>query len=228
MDSELQFLEYSVPAADVAESLSWYQSLGFSELHTGNIRLYHYAVITEGDCCIGLHGESLEIPALSFVQPSLATHVRRLMAEETEFDFARIGIDEFHEAALGDPDGTLALLMEARSFSPPHDEDTATSFLGRAESLTLPCRVLEESIEFWQRFGFIAVASDVDGKAELHRPGLVIALTEGTRQAALNFRPSDIDNCLQRLKNLGVKARSIAEGYELIAPEGTRLRLLVD
>lgn len=223
----MQFLEFSVPTPDVADSLHWYTSLGFSELSVGDIRNYHYAVVSDGQFCIGLHGAGIQQPALSFVRPELASYVIEQRQRGYDFDYARIGADEFNEAGCTDPDGTLAVLMEARSFSPA-SEPNKPPLTGLLEQLFLPCSRLQTATEFWQRYGFIVVESENAAQAELHAPGLLVKLSEGTHQPLLRFRPANMPEALARLLDARLTPRPEAGGYVLQAPEGTRLLLQAD
>lgn len=225
---KLKFLEYSVPAEDVYASLRWYTALGFSELPVGEVRRHHYAVVSDGQFCIGLHGNNSMGPALSFVRPELAAYVREQQATGRLFDFARTGPDEFHEAGIADPDGTLALLLEARSFASVPDAGSELPLIGQLQHLMLPCSSLPNSLHFWQDFGFITVQPDGTEYAELHAPGLTLVMRESARQATLAFRSPNIADCLERLAAQGTVPRRVPEGLLLTSPEASRLLLLAD
>ncbi len=228
MTDELQFLELSLPAPDVRDSLEWYRSLGFIELSTTDVRDYPYAVVTDGHFCIGLHGSVLAAPGLTFVRPDLEKHVRSLQLEDDHFEHISLGTDEFHEAIQADPNGSLAIMLEARTFSPSHNSDT-TPLTGMLDSLTLPCLHIAKSLEFWQRYGFMAVESEDSDHAELHRPGLAIELQAGTHNIMLCFQPHDYDAAvaaLNRTHELKMFKHNGLKAVELTAPEGTRLLVL--
>lgn len=228
MTDELQFLELSLSTPDVRHTLEWYCELGFIELSPNEVHPYHYAVISDGNFCIGLHDINQSGPALTFVRPNLASHTLERIDAGEEFDLAALGIDDFHKTMQADPDGSLAIMLEARTFSPSH-ETAATPVTGILDSLVLPCLHIAESLEFWQRYGFMAVESEDTDYAELHRPGLVIVLHAGMRHLLLRFQPKNYDravatlNRTHRLKMIDVAGR---QGVELTAPEGTRLQLL--
>lgn len=227
IDEELQFLELSLPAADVRKSLEWYRELGFIELSTNEVRSYPYAVICDGEFCIGLHAE-LDAPGMTFVRPNLSAYVRSCENAGQAFDQISLGVDDFHEAWQTDPDGLQAILVEARSFSSGHAEETA-GLAGRLASVVLPCIKVDDSLAFWQRFGFIAVESDDHEHAELHAPGMIIELHSGTRNMVLRFLPDDYDATVASLNathELKMFREDDLKGVELTAPEGTRLQLL--
>jgi catechol 2,3-dioxygenase-like lactoylglutathione lyase family enzyme len=228
MTEVLQFLELSLPAADVRKSLGWYRELGLIEHATNDVRPYHYAVVGDGDFCIGLHGERLSSPAMTFVRPNLASHVRDRMDAGEEFEHAALGIDDFHEAVQTDPGGSQAIVLEARTFSPSHTEEQAP-LCGTLHSIVFPCAQVEDSLNFWQRYGFITVESDDRDHAELHAPGLVIELHAGTRNLTLRFQPTDYDETiatLNRTHELKMFSTHDVKGVELSAPEGTNIQLV--
>jgi hypothetical protein len=218
-----QFLELSLPTARIRESLSWYVGLGFIEHETRDVRSYPYAVVSAGDICIGFHADGIDAPGLSFVRPEVARYVRQAQLEGQQFEFAAIGEDQFHEARLVDPDGTLAVMMEARTFSPATAEENSNPLTGPVDRLRLPCLSLKDSIDFWQGCGFIVVESDIPGAAELHAPGLTVELLEGTRHVSLIFAPADTEKCLRGIAATDTQIRATPEGHEMVAPEGTRL-----
>ena len=221
MDAEFKFLEISIPSADVHASLEWYRALGFAELTTGDIRNYHYAVISDGELCLGLHAEGLGQSGLSFVRQELAMYVREAETAGMAFDIARIGVNDFHEAVRHDPVGNPAVLIEARTFSPAHANDAV--IVGTLSHVGLPCMDVDASLQFWEQFGFISVQADTDQPAELHAPGLTIQLQNGTRDLTLFYQNPNIYPALEALSRDGIDARQTPEGHELRAPEGTRL-----
>ncbi len=221
MDAEFKFLEISIPSGDVQASLEWYRALGFAELTTGDIRNYHYAVVSDGELCLGLHAEGFSQSGLSFVRQELAMYVRTAQALDVEFDIARIGIDDFHEAIRHDPVGNPAVLIEARTFSPAHKNDPV--IVGTLSHVALPCMDVDASLEFWEQFGFISVQGDTGQPAELHAPGLTIQLQNGTRELGLHFHNTRLEETMAGLSVHGIDARQTPDGLELRAPEGTRL-----
>lgn len=228
MTDHLQFLELSIPAADVQESLAWYRAIGFSELPTTEARPRQYAVISNGEICIGLHGETLDRPGLTFVRRDLAQFARSRLAAGQEFERCDLGVDEFHEVRQRDPDGLLAILLEARTFSPGHI-DVGNRTIGKLLNVVLPCLDVSDSLGFWQGYGFIGVENPASGTVELHMPGLTLNLSAANRYLTLRFQPYDFDASMQELRrDHAVKAISATagRGAEITAPEGTRIQLL--
>lgn len=227
MTEHLQFLELSIPATDVQASLAWYCSIGFSELPVNDARPYRYAVITNGELCIGLHGDGIDSAGLTFVRHDLEKHVRARLAAGADYEQLTLGIDSLHEARQRDPDGSLAILLEARTFSPGHVPHGA-ALPGRLLNIALPCMQVSDALNFWQDYGFIGVES-ANGPAELHIPGLTLEVVAGNRNLALRLQPTDINDCresLARNHSIHQIRNAAGSGIELRAPEGTRIQLL--
>jgi hypothetical protein len=162
------------------------------------------------------------------VRRNLARYVHDMMAAGQEFEYTNLGIDALHEARQRDRDGTLAILLEARTFSPGH---TRAESLAIADLLhiALPCMDVGETLEFWQGYGFIGVENAASDTVELHTPGLTLALTAGNRQLTLRFQPTDFPGCIELLKNrytLKTINTAFGRGAEFTAPEGTRIQLI--
>ena len=217
-----QFLEFHISCADIVESLAWYRNIGFTELMTSDIRAHHYAVITDGLFCIGLHEDKRSVRGLTFVRQQLAKHVRRQQIAGVPFDYAQLSDDEFNEAAQTDPDGTLAIQIEARTFSGTA-ETTNIPVIGGLSHISLPCLRLAESLEFWQQLGFIAVESGLEGQAELHMPGLIVHLDEGTRLPEFHFLPLNFAHSCRAVENSNTPFTESDSGYTLTSPDGIRL-----
>ena len=57
-----KFLELSVTARPIGESFEFYRSLGFAGVPTGDIVVYPYAVVHDGQFCVGLHERGSDGP----------------------------------------------------------------------------------------------------------------------------------------------------------------------
>jgi hypothetical protein len=226
MSNHWRFLELSLPAPDLAASLGFYRDLGFTELTTGDIRNYAYAVVSDGRIAIGLHSQALPAAALSFVQKDTANWARQLMAAGFELEFQRLGSDDFHEFGLAGPGGTLAVLMEAPTFSPWSENTLPVT--GQASYLGLNCADLEDGIEFWQLAGLTADHDSAEpDRIEMAAPALRLQLSVG-RSAfpSLVFQFPD-PSLVAKLERMGLALRDEGHRRVLIAPEGTRLEFPV-
>lgn len=233
-----RFLEISVHAPSVLESLEFYQKLGFSQAEVGETWSHPYAVVTDGRLFIGLHQRELESPALTFVKPDLWRHLDELEALGIDFESRHLGDDVFNTAGFRAPDGLLVTLIEARTFSPPARQPAETSACGYFGELGIPTRDAERSREFWEQVGFVAAAENAQPfrRISLTSDFLDLGLyaTRELRRPVLTFVDPEMPARIARLAQLGVErsprlpAAFDAESAALLtAPEGTTLLLMV-
>lgn len=234
-----QFLEFSVPAADPAASLEFYRRLGFSEIRVNDVRPGNYAAVTDGQIVIGLHGSAgpeaglrggtLDEPALTFVRPGLAAHARALVDSGVELVHQRLDDDQFHEIRLRSPGGHLLQLLEAPTFSVT-DEDHPAPVIGRCIRLELGCDMPEATQLFFEQGGFLGsgVQEPADAADEilLAVPGLLLALVPSRAGGGIAplFEPGGAWQ--SALVERGFATRRTGQGSQLVAPEGTLLRLM--
>lgn len=220
-----RFIELSVPTVDIRRSLAFYRSIGFAELVTGDIRTWHYAVVTDGSIAIGLHSAGVEEPALTFVRPNLARQVRAMQEAGHEFEFQRLGAEQFHEAALRSPDGQLILMVEARTFSPGEADEPGESVIGRCSEVSLGYADLATTRSFFQAAGFLPAEEERAEVTWLDTPGIRLGLRASVRSPTLRFATGSLRETIARLEAGGLRPGRTPEGHLLQAPEGTRLLL---
>lgn len=229
-----QFLEFSVPTPDIQDSLNFYCALGFCELSVGDVRDYHYGVITDGRIAIGLHADGLDEPALSFVNPDVATYLRRVVPAGEKLVFSRLGDEMFHEIGVRTPDGQLLVMMEARTFSRTHLSDLPAPVTGRCVEIILGCGDIADAVNYWTDAGCVtnidALEEPLTDRVEILAPGLRLGLrtTLPGGQMALRFAPDDLQQTLERLRQIGVPVRPTGDACScrVTAPEGTHLDLV--
>jgi hypothetical protein len=143
-----RFLEFSVPTNNIVDSLSFYKLLGFHELDSGDAWSHNYAVVTDGEICIGLHDRELDGPALTFIHQELAK--KALSMSDHGFDFKILQLDEdaFNELAFVDLDNHMVTMIEARTFSPSGD-DLDNSVCGAWFEIALPVKDALRAARFW-------------------------------------------------------------------------------
>ena len=230
-----RFLEVSVHAPDIPASLAFYESLGFVQAVVGDTWNHAYAVLTDGRLFLGLHAREFDAPALTWVQPELASHAPRLEALGIEFASARLGDDTLHEIAFADPAGQVIRLFEARTFSPPALRPNHASRLGYFEEFGIPTTDLARSTAFWDALGFVAfdpvrapfakvVAASSDLNIGIYNVDL--------RAPVLAFSDPDMPERIAELREKGYRlldrlprGMNSRENALLEAPEGTWLML---
>jgi hypothetical protein len=234
-----RFLEISVQAPSVLESLEFYQKLGFTQAEVGEAWPHPYAVVTDGRLCIGLHQHEIDSPALTFVKPNLFSHLEELEALGIEFESRRLGEDVFNEATFRDPNGLPVTLIEARTFSPPSRGIADTSWCGYFTELGIPTRDADRGKEFWEQVGFVAASENGEPfrRISLTSDHLDLGLyaTRELRRPVLTFADAEMAARIERIAKLGVESsRQLPAVFNpdttamLIAPEGTALLLMTE
>lgn len=227
-----RFLEFSVRAPDILESLRFYKSLGFTELEIGDVWKHKYAVVSDGDLCIGLHDRLRDSPALTFVHPDLARHARSMTDHGFRFEYLRLDEDVFNELGFTDEDGHIISMLEARTFSPPI-EDVGMSACGEWFEMVLPVRSAMRTGRFWAPLApvLLRLREEPTTHMRFDVEGGALGLSESIalKQPSLCFKCRDREAFAQRIERHGISQQTFPgfEGAftEIEAPEGTKLYL---
>jgi catechol 2,3-dioxygenase-like lactoylglutathione lyase family enzyme len=230
-----RFLEVSIHAPDVPESLAFYESLGFVQARVGDTFSHPYAVLTDGRLHLGLHAFEFESPSLTWVHPELSRHAGAIEALGVEFAFAKLGDEAFHELGFLDPSGQMITIVEARTFSPPAIEPVHTSKLGYFEEFGVPTADLGRSTAFWDALGLVAfdpVRAAFSKVVASHRDLNVGLYDTDLRQPVLTFSDPAMPDRIADLREKGYRllerlprGMNSRENALLEAPEGTWLLL---
>ncbi|MDH4124046.1 MAG: hypothetical protein OEW64_09765 [Gammaproteobacteria bacterium] len=225
-----RYLEFSVRAPDILESLGFYKSLGFAELEIGDIYSHKYAVVSDGTLCIGLHDRDFDAPAISYVHQDLARHARSMTDHGFEFSLMQLGEDAFNELGLTDRDGHYIRMLEARTFM-SGDEFANDSVCGSWFELSLPARDAVNSALFWATVApvVLRVREEPTTHMRFDAGGFPLGLSESIALTgpALCFRCADRSALFENIEKNAHKHRKFP-GYEgafvaITAPEGTTL-----
>jgi len=227
-----QFLEFSVHAPDIIESLAFYKSLGFSELKSGDIWPHKYAVVSDGKFCIGLHDRPLEEPTLTFVHRDLATQARAMSDHGFDFSLLKIDNDVFNELGFHDHDGHMISMIEARTFTPP-DEYVGKSMCGEWFELSLPAKDAMRAGRFWAPLAPVVIKLREEPAPHLRfdAAGMSLGLSEDNalREPSPCFVCEDLRSVLSDVEKHGLKIdtnpRYESSFLSVRAPEGTTLYL---
>lgn len=230
-----RFLEVSVHAPDVQESLAFYESLGFVQAQVGDTWSHPYAVVTDGRLYLGLHAFEFESPALTWVHPDLARHAPALEALGIEFTFAKLGDEAFHELGFLDPAGQTITIIEARTFSPPTLRAGHATNLGYFEEFGIPTSDLGLSTAFWDALGLVAfdpVRAAFSKVVASHRDLNVGLYDTELRRPVLTYSDASMPDRIAGLREKGYRlldrlprGMNSRENALLEAPEGTWLLL---
>lgn len=232
-----RFLEISLHAPAIRESLAFYESLGFVQAPVGEVFNYPYAVVTDGRLFLGLHGQAIASPALTFVMPQLLHAMEQLEQLGIEFEDLKLGNEVFNRLSFRDPSGQCVNMFEARTFSPPQFETEPATTCGYFTEFGLPAREQGPMRVFWEALGFVAWQEETEpfARTAITSDHLNLSLyrSRAFRQPLLTFEDRDMRERLARLKERGCKLSdempdTLDETCNaiLIAPEGTRLLLL--
>lgn len=230
------FLEFGFAARPVGEAFEFYRSIGFQAVPVGDILDYPYAVVTDGDICIGLHEGEDEGTLLTFVRPDLKDYLRALRRAHIELEFSRLAADEFNEAGFRDPNAQLVTLLEARTFSPGSWEDGDHSVCGSFLEFSLATGSAANTAEFWQRLGLETVGQGEEPHAwtRLHGHGLTLGCYESPPfVAGLTFVADELTARSEYLKAKGLEVRkgapvsgSHGQSMTLVTPGGGAIYVL--
>ena len=227
-----EFLEISLSTYDILASVQFYEKLGFSQASVGATWKHPYAVMTDGRLYLGLHKYEFASPALSFVLPELRSHLDKFEQLGIEFEFCKIGLEEFNEVGFLDPDGQMITLLEARTYSPVHSGHVQPSLCGYFLEYRLGVRDCAAGARFWEQMDFVITAQEEAPVpyAQLARNRINLGLQQQKRNTppALVFAQTDLDNTAALIEARGLDLKQTAEGLQLQSPEGTLLILRQD
>jgi catechol 2,3-dioxygenase-like lactoylglutathione lyase family enzyme len=227
-----RFLEISVAAPDIAESLVFYESLGFVQAVVGDAWRHPYAVITDGRLVLGLHQDGGDRPSLTWLHPDLEAHVQALREAGIELDFTCLDEESFHRIGFRDPTGLLITLVEARTFSPANVTAGFISRLGFFEEIGLPTDNLDGCAAFWDRLGLVAFdpESAPVRRAAVAARDINLGLYDvKLRRPVLKFSLPEMPDRASELRDEGYRFAKLPGDWPrdqlalLEAPEGTLL-----
>lgn len=231
-----RFLEIGLPTTDIQASLAFYESLGFVQALTGETWTHPYAVVTDGHLFLGLHASGVPAPRLTYVQPDLSQHLASFEAAGVVPESLQLASDAFNELAFTAPGGIGVHVIEARTFSPPVDALAETA-CGYFAEWGWPVRAFDGLGEYWERLGFVALAtlSEPFPRLSLTSSGINLGFyrSRALRHAVLTFEDAQMGERIAALEDKGFTfSDEMPDALDeelngvLIAPEGTRLLLL--
>ncbi len=228
-----RFLEFGIPTPDIVGSLGFYKLLGFQELEVRDTWPHKYAVVSDGELCIGLHDiPDDDGPSLTFVHQELAKEARSMADHGFDFKYLQLDDDAFNELSMTCRDGHLIRMIEARTFSRP-DEDIDNSLCGRWFETTLPVKDAMRDARFWAPLApeLMRVREEPTTHMRFNAAGMSLGLSESIALSgpSLCFRCDDKDAVWISLAQHGFQHKEFP-GFEgafmsVTAPEGTELFL---
>jgi len=224
------FLEFAVETPNILESLHFYKTLGFTELESSDVFPHKYAVVSDGELNIGLHGKEFDSPAVTFVQQDLAKHARSMSDSGYDFNFLRLDEDVFNELGFHDRDGHAVTVVEARTFHMNEDAEN-DSACGSWFELSLPVRDTVRAAQLWAPIAptLLQVREEPTMHMRFDATGVALGLSESIalKSPSLCFRNRDRKGLMEFVQQRGFDFEKYP-GYEgafvaITAPEGTTL-----
>ena len=232
-----RFHEISVETGDIADSVAFYERLGFSQCGTTDTWTHPYGVLSDGKLFIGLHQFKFPAPAITYVHADAAQHAHLIEKHGIELAWKRTGEDAFNEIGFLDPSGQAVRVQEAATHFASENDTSQASLCGDFAEFSLPCAEFQAMQEFWEPLGFVAMG-------ESDAPYLRMSMTSDHLNLAVHrprtlevpmlvFASADMGERIERLRALGIEfSDNLPKGLDprhtglLIAPEGTALLLI--
>ena len=232
-----RFHEISIETADIADSVAFYERLGFSQCGTTDTWSHPYGVLSDGKLFIGLHQFKFPSPAITYVHADAAQHAHVIEKHGIELAWKRTGEDAFNEFGFLDPSGQAVRVQEAATHFASENDPGQTSLCGDFAEYSLPFGEFQPMQEFWEPLGFVALG-------ESETPWLRMSMTSDHLNLAVHrprtldvpmlvFASADIGERIERLRALGFHfSDNLPKGLDprhsglLLAPEGTALLLI--
>ncbi len=232
-----KFHEISIETDDIAESVAYYERLGFSHCGTTDTWQHPYGVMTDGRLYIGLHQFKFPSPTLSYVHPGVAQRAPVIERLGIDLAWKRVSDEAFNEFGFLDPSGQPVRVQEAPTHFSSDLGLGETSLCGDFAEYSLPSAEFEPMRAFWEPLGFVALG-------ETDAPYLRMSMTSDhidlavhrprtLDQPMLVFAAADMGERIERLRSLDVViSDELPRGLDprsaalLRAPEGTALLLI--
>jgi len=232
-----KFHEISIETADIAESVAYYERLGFSHTGTTDTWQHPYGVMTDGRLYIGLHQFKFPSPTITYVHPGVAQHAHVIEKLGVEIAWKRVGDDAFNEFAFLDPSGQPVRVQEAPTHFASDRDRGETSLCGDFAEFSLASAEFEAMRQFWEPLGFVALgetdAPYVRMSMTSDHIDLAVHRPRTLDQPMLVFAAPDMGERIERLRALDVAmSDELPRGLDprsaalLRAPEGTAILLI--
>jgi catechol 2,3-dioxygenase-like lactoylglutathione lyase family enzyme len=231
-----KFHEISVETPDIAESVAFYERLGFTQCGTTDTWPHPYGVMTDGKLFLGLHQFKFPSPTLTYVHPGVAHHAHVIEKHGVDIAWKRVGDDAFNEFGFLDPSGQAVRVQEAPTHF-PGESDGAISLCGDFAEYSVPAGDFEPMRVFWEPLGFVAMGESDTPYLRMSMTSdhidLAVHRPRTLDQPMLVFTAADMGERIERLRSLGLEmSDDLPRGLDprhsalIEAPEGTALLLI--
>ena len=208
-----KFHEISVETEDIADSVAFYERLGFSHCGTTDTWQHPYGVMTDGKLFLGLHQFKFPSPTLTYVHANVAQHCachreaghRHRVEARRRRRFQRIRLPRSLRTA-GASAGSAHAFLRRRASA------TMARCAATSPSSACPPREFQPMREFWEPLGFVALD-------ETEAPYLRMSMTSDHLDLAVHrprtldapmlvFAAADMGERIERLRALGWRCRT--------------------
>jgi catechol 2,3-dioxygenase-like lactoylglutathione lyase family enzyme len=232
-----RFHEISLASPDIAESVAFYERLGFAQCGTTDTWQHPYGVLTDGKLYVGLHQFKFPSPTITYVRAGVAQHAAAIEKLGIELAWKRVGDDAFNEIGFLDPAGQAVRVQEAATHFASERGPDDVSLLGDFAEYSIPAADFDVMRAFWEPLGFVAMG-------ETEAPYLRMSMTSDYVDLAVHrartldvpmlvFNAPDMGERIERLRSMGQEfSQDLPRGLDprhsalLQAPEGTMLLLI--
>jgi catechol 2,3-dioxygenase-like lactoylglutathione lyase family enzyme len=232
-----KFHEISLQTADIADSVAFYEKLGFVQCGTTDTWTHPYGVLTDGRLYIGLHQFKFPSPTITYVQAGVDHLVHGMEKLGVEIAWKRVGEDAFNEFGFLDPSGQAVRIQEAPTHFASERDRGDGSLCGDFAEFSVPAPDFEPMREFWEKVGFVAMTETDVPYVRMSMTSdyldLAVHRARTLDQPMLVFAAADMGERIDRLRSLDVAmSDDLPRGLDprhsalLRAPEGTALLLI--
>jgi catechol 2,3-dioxygenase-like lactoylglutathione lyase family enzyme len=232
-----KFHEISVETADIAESVAFYERLGFSHCGTTDTWPHPYGVMTDGKLFLGLHQFRFPSPVVTYVHPGVAHHSHVIEKQGVEIAWKRTGDESFNEFGFLDPSGQPVRVQEAPTHFSSNAEHADTSLCGDFAEYSMASSDFHATSRLRTTLGFVALGESDEPYVRMSMTSdyidLAVHRPRTLDQSMLVFAAADMGERIERIKSLGMElAEDLPRGLDprqsalLRAPEGTALLLI--
>ena len=232
-----RFHEISIETADIADSVAFYERLGFVQCGTTDTWPHPYGVLTDGKLFLGLHQFKFPSPIVTYVHAGVAHHSHVIEKHGIELAWKVVGDEAFNEIGFLDPSGQAVRVQVAATHFAGEKDPGDSSLCGDFAEFSLPSADFQPMQEFWEPLGFVAMG-------ETEAPYLRMSMTSDHLNLAVHrprtlevpmlvFATADMGERIERLRTQGCDfSDDLPRGLDprhnalLRAPEGTALLLI--
>lgn len=209
-----QFHEISVSTDNLAESLQFYELMGFVAQPVEPVWPHPYAVVSLGSLVIGLHEYRFPSPSITCVHQDIMSALESYRDAGAVIAFAKTEPGQFKEFGFRDPAGHMVTLLEKTTHrAAAVDPSGSSRTLGQFVGFSLPSAAPEISTGFWHALGATPLAApSVDLRAWPAASLDAAGLTIGIHDEAWLDKPALV------FQRTGAAERTVFE-----SPEGARL-----